>query len=111
MERADALFHVLAALVPWKRFALSPKSRKVYQWSPSTSSGCPDLDQILAGLTDSLQVDRQAMVKGVFLNYYQNGEDYCPYHRDTLSLHGTFCSRRTGLDGQLVTHFDQVICT
>lgn len=82
-DRADALYHVLSALVPWKRFAPSPKSRQVYRWSPDVSSGLPDLDGILTGLVDTLQIDRQVMVQGVFLNYYQNGKDYCPYHRDT----------------------------
>lgn len=92
-DQADFYYNVLAALLPWTTFAPSPRSRLVHQWDPSSDSA---IDNLIVGLVQPLEHRFGVRVQGVFLNYYRNGEDYCPYHRDTygcdvwtLSLGGT----------------------
>lgn len=89
-ERADTILQILKDNVSWATFAPSPKSRKVCRWSPSTGFVS---DQVIVELVHELENHMNVRVDGVFLNFYQDGQDYCPYHRDqygsdvyTLSL-------------------------
>lgn len=80
-DRASDLLHAMQALIPWYRFAASPNSRLVYHWN--SPIGDPGLDTMLVGLVMDLQQTYNIDVEGVFCNLYRNGNDYCPYHRDT----------------------------
>lgn len=88
-DRADFIMEYLIKNIPWKKFAPSPNSRLV-------SIVDHDRDPVLKELVFELTKQKGVSVKDVFLNYYQNGIDYCPYHRDqygtdvyTLSLGDT----------------------
>jgi alkylated DNA repair dioxygenase AlkB len=82
-DKGEVLLSVLQALVPWSIFGPSPNSRQVYRWDDRTPS---PLCGILSDMVHRLERERKVTVKGVFLNLYQDGKDYCPYHRD---MYGT----------------------
>jgi alkylated DNA repair dioxygenase AlkB len=91
-EEAEIALNVLQALIPWTSFALSPNSRKVCLWKP----GISDADSIVIDIKNKVERMEHVTIHGVFLNLYQNGNDYCPYHRDqygtdvyTISLGAT----------------------
>lgn len=93
-DTAEFAASVLQAMVPWKPFALAPKSRRVFQWQ--RGSMAPDIDAIFIKFVNDLESKHKVKVKGVFCNLYVDNNDYCPYHRDqynadvwTLSLGST----------------------
>ncbi len=81
-DQADTMLHLLQACIPWSSFAPSPNSRKVCRWQ----LGMSDADSIIHDLQHKLERTENVTVQGTFLNLYQDGKDYCPYHRD---LYGT----------------------
>lgn len=81
-ERAQSLLDIFQAVLPWATFAPSPKSRKVCQWE----HGCSDADSLVIELCRELSAKENVIVQGIFFNLYNDGHDYCPYHRD---MYGT----------------------
>lgn len=93
-DRAEYILNTLQALIPWVEFTPSPKSRKVWRFEGLT--GDVAIDKIFLDLITELQLQCNVKVQGVFCNLYRDGNDYCPYHRDsygcdvwTLSLGDT----------------------
>lgn len=84
-EFANYTMSVLVNGLNWTTFALAPKSRLVC--GPihfgSTRS---EADLVLLQLIEMLQIQCHRKVVGIFVNYYRDGKDYCPYHRDTYGL-------------------------
>ena len=78
---ADNYFQLLANNISWKKFQPSPNSRLVYSWDPEAESGL--INDIIFQLVQLLQNKKSVQVCGVFINYYKNGNDYCPYHKDS----------------------------
>ena len=78
----DISFHLLSLLrdgMKWKKFLPSPKSRLCVYWEHGDFR---ELDILLEGIIVQIQQIFQVNIKGVFLNWYKNGQDYCPYHSD-----------------------------
>ena len=80
---ANEYMRILQEKISWKTYAPSPRSRRVATWEPG---GIEVSDHVLSSLVDKLQRDYGVRVRGVFLNYYHNGKDYCPYHKDRYPL-------------------------
>lgn len=92
-EIANELLELLKKNIQWEKFQLSPNSRLVSRWQGSNSE---HLNCLIEGFTVLIQQRFQTNVKGIFLNWYKDGNDYCPYHSDrygtnvyTISLGGT----------------------
>jgi len=68
---------ILQAVVPWEPFLLSPNSRKVYRYAPPTT-----FDPLITPLIHKIETDFKTTVRGIFMNIYENGSDYCSYHKD-----------------------------
>ena len=86
-QNADMLFGYLLNNIDWKIFTPSPNSRKVCHKFVDND---PILENCINKIQDKFGIKLQ---KQIFLNLYQDGNDYCPYHRDnygyntyTLSL-------------------------
>lgn len=75
---AETGLEVLQACIPWEQFPIAPNSRRVYRWRPGTC----DADGLLLQLQYRLEATEGVHVHGIFLNLYENGNDYCPYHKD-----------------------------
>ncbi len=69
---ASALFQVLQNAISWNKMNYFKRSISHYE------GNVPQLNEII------LQVQNNfgRSVEGVFLNYYENGNDYAPYHAD-----------------------------
>lgn len=76
-KESQEYFDILRATVDWQVFQPSPNSRKVFRYSPPT-----DFDPIIDKLIAKIETDYKTNVIGVFMNLYENGGDYCPYHKD-----------------------------
>lgn len=94
-EQGKDFLEILSQNVSWKIFAPSPKSRKVAQWIPDDNNIL--VNEIIIYLIDLIK-DKYKInsCKGVFLNLYDDGSDYCSYHKDvygtdvyTISLGST----------------------
>ena len=92
-EIANELLELLKKNIQWEKFQLSPNSRLVSRWQGSNSE---HLNCLIEGFTVLIQQRFQTNVKGIFLNWYKDGSDYCPYHSHryganvyTISLGGT----------------------
>ena len=77
-ETADAYLTVLRKGIAWGRYAASPRSRLVARWQPGPSLA----DSVVAGIVAKVEADHGVRVAGVFLNLYEDGGDFCPYHKD-----------------------------
>ncbi len=78
-DTADQFMRILKDDVSWVRFGPSPKSRKVAHWSGETSS-------VAGAIIQSLVKDLGVPVCGVFLNLYEDGQDFCPFHKDLYGM-------------------------
>lgn len=69
---ASTLFQVLQSNISWNKLNYFKRSVSHYE------GNVPQLNEII------LQVQNNfgRSVEGVFLNYYENGNDYAPYHAD-----------------------------
>lgn len=69
---ASTLFQVLQNAISWNKLNYFKRSVSHYE------GNVPQLNEII------LQVQNNFIrsVEGVFLNYYENGNDYAPYHAD-----------------------------
>jgi hypothetical protein len=71
-EQADALFAHLKTTVPWQKVPYFKRNICHYD----------GMDEVVNRLVAEVQVQLQRFVKGAFLNYYEDGLDYAPYHAD-----------------------------
>jgi len=83
LDIASSFLSLLRDNTSWGRFAFSPNSRLVSQW---TSENKGEVDLIMNGVIAEIEQRYGLRVRGVFLNWYKNGGDYCPYHAD---MYGT----------------------
>lgn len=86
-DLADYYLETLSTKVRWYPFAISPNSRLVHHWEPdSDPSEVNDIIYSLAGAIQATASPSSASAStqklSVFLNKYDGGNDYCPYHRD-----------------------------
>lgn len=86
---AAILYNLLRENIIWKRFAPSPKSRWVDRWSLKGGTNSAELDFLIECIMAQIHESWPVIIDpdAVFLNYYKDGNDYCPYHRDTYSAH------------------------
>jgi alkylated DNA repair dioxygenase AlkB len=85
--KANELCSILQAIIPWSIFPPSPKSRKVYMWNQfMESSTDPNINKIFRKLIKGIKQLFNADVQGIFCNLYENGGDYCPYHKDRYNM-------------------------
>lgn len=82
-ELASYALQIMAEQIPWTRFAPAPNSRLVYGWN---QGGSTEADAVMQQIITRLEETEHCTVSGVFVNYYRNGADYCPYHRDQYGL-------------------------
>lgn len=76
-EEARDLFEFLKNKAHWQIWEYAPKSRKIARFGPWDLPN--ELRRLIALIETNFEVK---IMKQAFLNYYANGEDYCPYHRD-----------------------------
>lgn len=69
---ASTLFQVLQTAISWNKLNYFKRSICHYE------GNVPQLNQIIL----QVQNNFKRSVEGVFLNYYENGNDYAPYHAD-----------------------------
>ncbi len=69
---ASALFQVLQNAISWNKMNYFKRSISHYE------GNVPQLNEIIL----QVQNNFERSVEGVFLNYYENGNDYAPYHAD-----------------------------
>lgn len=77
-DDADCL-QILEKQIQWQSFGPSPKSRRVAIWNGSENTLA---ESIISNMVYELQSRLRVVVRGVFLNLYKDGNDYCPYHKD-----------------------------
>ena len=99
-QLADWYMTVLGAGLQWCTFAPAPKSRLVHGWQrPSPGEYRTEAqrtaDEVMESIIHRVQQHSGRTVISAFLNYYQTGTDYCPFHADqyksdsyTVSLGG-----------------------
>ena len=76
-EESSEYFDIMRATVPWGIFPYAPNSRRVFKYRPPT-----DFDPIIGNLKEKIEQEFKTNVIGIFMNLYNDGSDYCPYHRD-----------------------------
>lgn len=92
-EHAQEVFELLKENTSWQVWIPSPKSRKIAMYDDS-------IDVLPTCILDIIEVIELSLNtklrKQCFMNFYMNGDNYCPYHADaygmdtyTLSLGGT----------------------
>jgi len=87
-EHASDLCAVLEAIIPWQKFAPSPKSRLVYMWNTLIAQMVdPQINQIFQKLINEINRKYRTNIQNIFCNLYKNGQDYCPYHKDMYRTH------------------------
>lgn len=69
---ASTLFQVLQNAISWNKMNYFKRSISHYE------GNVPQLNEIIL----QVQNNFERSVEGVFLNYYENGNDYAPYHAD-----------------------------
>ena len=77
-DTANEYLSIIEEGTAWYRFRPSPNSRLVSRWKPGDTL----VDSIIQALTVKLQEEFNVKVGSIFLNFYMNGGDYCPYHKD-----------------------------
>lgn len=88
------LLNILQAICIWSPFPPSPKSRKVFGWNIKFKNNFDSsINEIFENLCLKLKKQFNVNVMSIFCNLYEDGSDYCPYHKDmyncnifTLSL-------------------------
>ena len=70
----------------WTPYVMSPKSRLCATWKiHHTNHTQKEIDILLEGLLVQIQQTFKTIIRGVFLNWYKDGSDYCPYHSDNYN--------------------------
>ena len=69
---ASTLFQVLQSNISWNKLNYFKRSVSHYE------GNVPQLNEIILQVQNNFRRN----VEGVFLNYYENGNDYAPYHAD-----------------------------
>ena len=93
-DESYQILNILQALCKWDPFPPSPKSRKVCGWNIMLQNNFePVINQLFINLSNKIKQTFNVNVISIFCNLYENGSDYCPYHKDmygcnlfTLSL-------------------------
>lgn len=71
-EEADTLFQILLNTVVWEKVHYFKRHVSHYEFN------VPMLNEIL----HNMQLQFSKKVSGAFLNYYEDGNEYAPYHAD-----------------------------
>ena len=78
-EESTALFNYFRDNVEWATFPISPNSRKVGKLDSSDKN----IRRVMTQISQNFET---SIADSVFLNYYKDGSDYCPYHKDKYGL-------------------------
>ena len=86
---AEEYFSLFKALIPWQICSFSPNSRKVFMWNSSglmSSSTDPQLSMLFQKLIDKIQSRFGVQIENLFCNLYEDGSNYCSYHKDKYGM-------------------------
>lgn len=82
INKEDALtyYSLLKDNISWKVWPFSPNSRTVYHFQIGENK---IVDDILLNLKSQIEKHFSINIIGIFCNYYKDGNNFCPYHKDS----------------------------